>query len=390
MITARSRVLLLAAIILLPFSIGYALLDQWPYLTDTFSRGQPLGRDAYNFWAAGHLALAGHIADIYDVQAFAAAQNRLIGDGIGFNAFLYPPSALPMFAAIAWLPYPLALALWTTLSVSAFVVAVCAPRFHPVTICLALIAPMTLFNVIMGQTGLICAALLIGGLRLTKSHPVVAGILIGLLSFKPILGLLLPLLLIARRQWPTFASATCTVLVMAALPALIWGWSVWDAFVTHALPLQSRILHHGTGIGIWMIPSTFNSVRMLGAELPMAFTMHAVTLILVAVLIVMYGKRTASRRQVSTSDILIVATSTVLLSPYIHNYDFSLLEGALILWAGAAASQHVDDNLTLTAIVILWGTAFVSFFLNLSGFPIVPPLILACLAVLAYRIAPTR
>src|SRR5690606_42098322 len=54
--------------------------------------------------------------------------------------------------------------------------------------------------------------LLLGGMMLAPAKPIAAGILIGLLTVKPHLGLLLPCCLLAGGHWRAAASATVVTL----------------------------------------------------------------------------------------------------------------------------------------------------------------------------------
>jgi hypothetical protein len=60
------------------------------------------------------------------------------------------------------------------------------------------------FNLMVGENGFVTAALLGGSLVFPEKNPILAGCLIGLLSFNPQLGFLFPLALIAG---PTFDDA---------------------------------------------------------------------------------------------------------------------------------------------------------------------------------------
>ena len=72
---------------------------------------------------------------------------------------------------------------------------------------LALAVPMVLNNALVGQNGFLTAALIGGTLYLMPVRPILAGICLGLLSYKPQYGLLFPLVLIAASQWTVFFSA---------------------------------------------------------------------------------------------------------------------------------------------------------------------------------------
>jgi len=370
---------ILAVAIAVP-TVIFLLRDLWPYWTQTLDRGQPIGRDAYNFWTAARMCWEGQCQAVYDLPAFTAHQEALIGPTGALNCFLYPPSALVLMFPLGGMAYPLALSVWSLIGLSAFVIAVAAPRFDRIALWLCLLSPMALFNLAMGQTGLLCAALLIGGLRLSGRQPVLAGLLIGLLSFKPVLGVLIPVLLLWRRQWITVVSASLTTLMLALLPVLLWGWDVWTAYIGQAMPLQRVVLHHGSGIGVWMIPSAFNSARLLGFAIAPAYAVHAGFVMAAVALWGAYLWRTRKQAEVARVDILLLATATCLASPYIHNYDFSVVEGAIVLWVCSEAGQsHQGTDRAGLAVAVLWGVGLLSFMLNANVFPIAPLLMLLAL-----------
>lgn len=67
-------------------------------------------------------------------------------------------------------------------------------------------APARLVNILNGQNGFLSAALLLGGTWWIDRRPVAAGILFGLLTFKPQFGTLLPFVPIALAAWRVIAS----------------------------------------------------------------------------------------------------------------------------------------------------------------------------------------
>src|SRR6185295_1703313 len=83
-------------------------------------------------------------------------------------------------------------------------------------ILLALGFPATLWNLTAGQNGFLTAALIGGTLTLMERRPTLAGICLGLLTYKPHFGLLFPVALIAAGQWRVIAFAAATALALAA------------------------------------------------------------------------------------------------------------------------------------------------------------------------------
>ena len=61
-----------------------------------------------------------------------------------------------------------------------------------------------------GQTGFLTAALLTGGVLCLERREALAGILFGLLAYKPQFGLLIPLVLVAGGYWRAIAAAGAT------------------------------------------------------------------------------------------------------------------------------------------------------------------------------------
>ena len=59
--------------------------------------------------------------------------------------------------------------------------------------------------ILAGQNTFLSLALFYGGMRLVDRAPAIAGILLGLLAYKPQLFLLIPVALLAARRWRVLA-----------------------------------------------------------------------------------------------------------------------------------------------------------------------------------------
>src|SRR5438105_147271 len=78
-------------------------------------------------------------------------------------------------------------------------------------------------NVGHGQNGFLTATLLGGGLIFLERRPILAGVLLGLLAYKPQFGLLIPLVLLATGRWTAIAAATVTVLSACSATLIVFG-----------------------------------------------------------------------------------------------------------------------------------------------------------------------
>ena len=72
---------------------------------------------------------------------------------------------------------------------------------------LALAFPAVFVNIGHGHNGFLTAALIGAGLLMLDRRPILAGILFGLMAYKPQFGVLIPLVLAATGRWRAFLAA---------------------------------------------------------------------------------------------------------------------------------------------------------------------------------------
>jgi hypothetical protein len=379
---AMLQQLLIATGLILPCTILLLALDQLPFLTQQLDRGQTIGRDAYNFWMAGKLAFEGNAALIYDNAAFMTSVRGTLGPEAGLHVFPYPPPALLFFAMFGWMPYWLALLLWSGAGLAAFTLATSSWRADYRLLVLALIAPLSLANIFLGQNGLLSAALFIAGLRLAHSRPIVAGIVIGCLAYKPTLAILLPLALLLERRWLCMASASASVVMLCALPTLIWGTEIWHSYLQLAVPFQQLLLEQGTGLAQFMKLTAFMSMHLLGFDNSSAYQLQAGFMLAALGLMVAYSLQRRVRGRFSGLDISILAVATFIILPYAHFYDMTLIAGGLLIMCK-------DNSVSDSALIIrskvfglLWALPILGLIFNIIGLPIAPVILLVGLALL--------
>ena len=124
---------------------------------------------------------------------------------------------------------------------------------------------MVFINALVGQNGFLTAALIGGTLYLIPIRPVLAGICLGLLTYKPQYGLLFPIALIAAGQWRVFVSAGVTAVVMAFASWLAFGTESWLAFF-HWMPRFSQAFLTEGKAPWWKMQSIFSLVRYFGGS----------------------------------------------------------------------------------------------------------------------------
>src|SRR6516165_12782915 len=138
-----------------------------------------------------------------------------------------------------------------------------APSCRGPTLLVASAFPATFVNIGHGQNGFFTAALLGGALHLLDRRPLIAGVLIGLLAYKPQFGMLIPIALIAAWRWNTIAAAIATIATLIAISFLTLGSGVWHAFADSTNFTQTIVLEQGN-TGWEKIQSVFSAARNLG------------------------------------------------------------------------------------------------------------------------------
>jgi len=188
----------------------------------------------------------------------------------------------------------------------------------------ALATPAVFINAIAGQNGTWTAALFGGGLSLLERRPVLAGGLLGLLIYKPQLGLLIPVALLAGRQWRAFASACVVAGALLAASALWFGTDVWSAYLRELAVLRQMILEDGSGVWHRFV-SVFVSARRLGANVEAAYVIQGIAGVLACAAVAWVWFRD-THAGVKNAVLLL---GTCFATPYLQDYD--LVFGALIV-----------------------------------------------------------
>jgi hypothetical protein len=191
---------------------------------------------------------------------------------------------------------------------------------RPFGFMLAIAFPMAFSNTLVGQNGFLTAALIGGTLYLLPARPVLAGVCLGLLSYKPQYGLLFPLVLIAAAQWRAFTSAAVTVVVLAFGSWLAFGTEAWKAFF-HWIPMFSQSFLSEGKATWWKLQSLYSLVRFMGGAESFAWAVHWVfTASIATVLVLMWRSRVPYTLKAAA-----LACGTLLVTPYLFMYDMVVL-----------------------------------------------------------------
>jgi hypothetical protein len=322
----RERMRLVAIALLAAMVLGAAfLIATSDGLNDRF--GRPLGTDFSNVYAAGTYVLDGEPAAPFDPARQFAREQAVFGQATQFYGWHYPPFFLGVAALLATMPYWLALIVWQGVTLLLYVFSIRAivspfpeTKNGHLWLLLALAFPAVFINLGHAHNGFLTAALIGAALTQIDRRPILSGILIGCLAYKPQFGLLIPLVLIASGRWRVFAAAAATVALLALAVTLAFGPEVWTAFLASTKFTRTVVLEEG-GTGWFKIQSVFAWARMWGGGITLAYMAQgAVTLLIAAALIWLW--RSTAAFPLKAAALLI---SSVLATPYSLDYDLMLV-----------------------------------------------------------------
>ena len=329
---------------------GVAYVSHW-WVYDPNGLGIPT--DFINVWAAGRLVLDGLPAQAYDWDIQKQVEVAKLGqDFVGYFAWHYPPPFLFVASLLAQLPYQLAFIGWAVVSFLPFLVAMRAIVGSNFGYLLALAIPMAFINALVGQNGFLTAALIGGALYLIPIRPVLAGICLGLLTYKPQYGLLFPIMLIAAGHWRVFISAAVTAVVLATASWLAFGTESWLAFF-HWIPKFSQTFLTEGKAPWWKLQSIFSLVRYFGGSEPLGWAFQWVLTASVAVVLALMWRS----RVPYTVKAAALASGTLLTTPYLFMYDMMVLAIPIgfLVRIGLKSGFRTYELPALGAIVALIG-----------------------------------
>jgi alpha-1,2-mannosyltransferase len=373
----RARVAALSVVAITVIVLGFLVVTSSGWV-DVLKR--PVGTDFSSFYVAGTAVLEGEATDPYDPIEQHGRQKDLFGGDTPFYAWQYPPFFLFLAAALALLPYPLALLVWQggTLLLYLTMVRAIIGRFasEPLWLLFALGFPAVFVTLGHGQNAFLSAALLGGGLVLLDRRPLIAGVLFGLLAYKPQLGVMIPVILLATGRWRTFAAAAATVAALVGAVTLVLGVDVWQAFLA-STAFTRRVLLESGDPGWEKLQTVFAWARLWGAPLNVAYALQgAVTIGIVAALVMLWRSRASFAMKASA-----FAIASVLGTPFSVDYDMTILAIA-VAYLACDGLERGFAPWQKTTVAALWLIPLIAR--SIAGATFVPVGALTMLAALAF------
>jgi hypothetical protein len=232
------------------------------------------------------------------------------------------------------------------------------------------LAPAASVNVLMGQNAFLTTAILLAGFRLIGRSDIAAGAILGLMSYKPQFALMIPVALVAARNWRVLGAAAASATMLALASAWIFGAEIWREWINWSFNGGATFqdwLEQGRLWG-W---SVYACAALLGVPPRWASAIQAAAAVFAAFCIF----RVFSRPIEKDLKITALLAATLLAAPHMSHYDTILLAAA-----GALLFCRTVDGAALACspaiLFMFWLAAFV-------GPPRVAPIGLALPLLLA-------
>lgn len=273
--------------------------------------------DFLSYWAAGVLTIRGHPAAVYDIAAHRALEQSVLPQ-LGLIPFPYPPAFLFAVTPLALLPMRWAFILWIGVTMAIYLFATSRTTQPSIT----LANPAAVTNGLIGQNGFLTTGIFAGGMGLLTRSPAIAGAVLGLLSFKPQLTVLIPVALAAGREWKALAGAVISAAALWLCALAAFGPGAYVGFA-EMLPRYAQFVEAARWP--WSeLASLFALARYFGLSQTVALIAHGLVACAATALVCRLWWRKSDGRSAA------LAAAALLVPPYLFTYDALLLTVAFV------------------------------------------------------------
>ncbi len=332
------------------------------------------GGDFHVFYLASQIAAKDDYSGLYTLDKFMLERGKEYetkpDETFYFN---YPPTALLLFSPLSKLDYDTSLYLWLAAGVIGFVMITQAVIKNWFITMLASLSPFIVLGSMTGQTGLFSAIILTSGyIAIERNKPLLAGLILGCLIFKPHLALALPFCFLATKDWKVIIGGIASSLLIILISYGVFGAEAWSEFVTNFSNNNTVTLLAKNDI-YDRIPTVYLTLLGLIKSKTVAITLHIIVAVLAIFACVSIWRTSHDR----IARLICLFITPALISPYFFDYD---LAGVGILFGLMALETIRKPNLDLHFLALLgvWGMGLSISLTRLNGLSL-GPVFLICL-----------
>ena len=339
-LAARLRFMVMLGVVA---SLQFYLIFYLPRPGWTYNYGYYVGHDTFNFWAGAVFAATDMTDKLGDLTFYGNWLRQTFGGDFGSRdafIFSYPPSALVFLKPFGALSYEWFVGWWSLANAIAGAAAAwLVTRGNKVITAMVLLSPAALGNFFHGQAGMLFAAALVSALYLLDRRPVIAGILLGLLTVKPHLAVVVAFIVLATGNWRAAGAGLVTGGAIVLASIWLFGTTPWENYFTVIMDQQGAfITKMELGYRRFFV-TPYATLRSWGAGMYPALAMQAVlSLAAIAAAVIVW-----LRVKVVSVRVLTATLATVVASPYLNNYDMTIVVLGLCGWLAFALSANCRD-----------------------------------------------
>ncbi len=334
--------------------IGITISQLFNYPVKLPVPGQPCV-DFQWMYLAARFALSGHLTEAYDYHLLSTVA-RFFANGCIIEHVDYPPTLFLYITPFGLFSYWIAKVTWAAITLTFFLVALWRIVPGVRTVIAAFSLNPVFANVTLGHNGFLTAGLFACMLLAIENRPWLAGVFIGLLSYKPQFGILIPVALVASGNWRTLASAAISTIAFAVIAGMAFGFESWIAFA-HALTDRATVLADASSGTTWLC-SIFSLLRDIEVSPRLAFAAQAIIILIAGMIVWRLWSRPIPHALRAAS----LCVGAVIASPHVYPYDLTILL--------VAAAFIVRNGLTVfdkKSLFALWACAMPLFLIGQLG-----------------------
>ncbi len=307
------------------------------------------------------------LVKMYDVDVFFKFI-QVYFSKIERGGWFYPPHYVLFTYVFGLLPYAIAKFLFIGISLVLFIFSVyvwCQRIARTRNILFYICAtPLMLYVIIYGQNSIYTASLLFLGLHFLDKKPIISGLCLGLLTYKPQFVIIMPFALLLTRHYKVMFSLSICFAIQAITSIVIFGFQPWISFLKTTdivfKLLATNVLH------VSLMISSFSTFINLGIPLALAKSLSLIFFMIISV-IGLYVWYIRKGDQLAKA---ILVSAICLATPYMFHYDFFVYIIAILFYiehqeftiSTIEKNMYIFFNITYFLLIVSNNTCFLMIY----------------------------
>ncbi len=345
--------------------------------------GSSTNVDFFVYYSSARFLLdGGSLPSLYDPGTLKAYQVSLgAAADTSIHPFIYPPSYALLIKPFGLLPFAWSLIVWSLGTFALFLASLRLVGLRWVEILAVGAAPASALNFAAGQNGFLTSALLISAMALMAGRQAASGALLGILTVKPHLGLVIPFVTVAKRRWTAIAAALAGALALIAASTLVFGIEAWAGYLDAVRWFSAQAENQPLGTFFDYSSSVLMAAKIAQIPQPLPYLIQG------SLSLFVFGAVYWAFRRKTDQDLLLalMLAGTAIATPYAFLYDMPFLALAVVLTLrhGLARGFLPYETLCLLSVFL---APFAGAHLNALQIPLVPVAHLAFFGYILVRL----